>query len=66
MLENTVFSLTEASPSQLIAFVVYAISTIAFFVWVIISCGRSGRGERHPWSKWRARSGRQSAMAYYW
>ena len=34
MLENTVFSLADASPIQVIAFVGFAIATIAFFVWV--------------------------------
>jgi hypothetical protein len=34
MLENTVFSLANAGPIQIIAFVGFAIATIAFFVWV--------------------------------
>ena len=34
MLENTVFSLGEAGAIQIVAFVGFAISTIAFFVWV--------------------------------
>jgi hypothetical protein len=34
MLANKVFSLAHASPEQVIAFVGFAIVTIAFFVWV--------------------------------
>ena len=34
MLENTVFSLADAGPIQVVAFVEFAIATIAFFVWV--------------------------------
>ena len=34
MLDNTVFSLTDAGAIQVIAFVGFAISTIAFFIWV--------------------------------
>jgi hypothetical protein len=34
MLENTVFSLADAGPIQVVAFVGFAIATIAFFVWV--------------------------------
>ncbi len=34
MLENTVFSLANAGPIQIIAFVGFGIATIAFFVWV--------------------------------
>lgn len=34
MLENTVFSLAEAGPIQTVAFIGFAIATIAFFVWV--------------------------------
>ena len=34
MLANKVFSLAHASPVQVIAFVGFAIVTIAFFVWV--------------------------------
>jgi hypothetical protein len=34
MLENTAFSLAEVGPIQVIAFIGFAISTIAFFVWV--------------------------------
>ena len=34
MLENTVFSLSDAGAIQILAFVGFAISTIAFFVWV--------------------------------
>jgi hypothetical protein len=34
MLQNTVFSLVDAGPIQVVAFVGFAIATIAFFVWV--------------------------------
>jgi hypothetical protein len=34
MLENTVFSLADAGSIQVVAFVGFAIATIAFFVWV--------------------------------
>jgi hypothetical protein len=34
MLPHTVFSLAQASPSQIIAFFGGAVATIAFFVWV--------------------------------
>lgn len=34
MLENTVFSLGDADAIQVIAFITFAASTIAFFVWV--------------------------------
>jgi hypothetical protein len=34
MLEHTVFSLTNASPEQIIAFVGFVLFTIGFFVWV--------------------------------
>jgi hypothetical protein len=34
MLENTLFSLADASAIQVVAFVGFALSTIAFFVWV--------------------------------
>ena len=34
MLENKVFSFAYASPVQVIAFLGFAIVTIAFFVWV--------------------------------
>jgi hypothetical protein len=34
MLQNTVFSLADAGPIQVVAFVGFAIATIAFFVWV--------------------------------
>ena len=34
MLDNTIFSLTDAGAIQVIAFVGFAISTIAFFIWV--------------------------------
>jgi hypothetical protein len=34
MLENTFFSLADASAIQVVAFVGFALSTIAFFVWV--------------------------------
>jgi hypothetical protein len=34
MLPNPAFSLTDTSPEQIIAFVGFAIFTIAFFVWV--------------------------------
>jgi hypothetical protein len=33
-MENTVFSLADASPVQMIAFVGFAIATIGFAVWV--------------------------------
>ncbi|WP_315832685.1 hypothetical protein [Bradyrhizobium prioriisuperbiae] len=35
MLEHTAFSLAEAGPIQIIAFIGFAIATIAFFVWVV-------------------------------
>jgi hypothetical protein len=35
MLENTVFSLAEAGPIQIVAFVGFAIATIAFCVWLV-------------------------------
>jgi hypothetical protein len=34
MLANKIFSLASASPEQVIAFVGFAIFTIAFFIWV--------------------------------
>jgi hypothetical protein len=34
MLPDKVFSLANASPEQVIAFVGFAIVTIAFFVWI--------------------------------
>jgi hypothetical protein len=34
MLPNAVFSLANASPEQVVAFVGFAIFTIGFFVWV--------------------------------
>jgi hypothetical protein len=34
MLDNPVFSLADASAIQVIAFVGFAVATIAFFVWV--------------------------------
>ena len=34
MLENPVFSLADVSAVQVIAFVGFAIATMAFFVWV--------------------------------
>ena len=34
MLENTFFSLADAGAIQVVAFLGFAISTIAFFVWV--------------------------------
>ncbi|WP_281352977.1 hypothetical protein [Allomesorhizobium camelthorni] len=34
MLENTVFSLADASGLQILAFVGFAMATVAFFVWV--------------------------------
>jgi hypothetical protein len=34
MLANKVFSFANASPEQFVAFVGFAIVTIAFFVWV--------------------------------
>jgi hypothetical protein len=34
MLDHTVFSLANASPSQMIAYFGGAVVTIAFFVWV--------------------------------
>lgn len=34
MIENPVFSLAGASAIQIIAFVGFGISTVAFFVWV--------------------------------
>jgi hypothetical protein len=34
MLKDTVFSLAHGSPEQTIAFIGFAIFTIAFFVWV--------------------------------
>lgn len=34
MLENTVFSLADASGLQILAFVFFGILTIAFFIWV--------------------------------
>jgi hypothetical protein len=35
MLAQTAFSLGEASPSQIIAFIGGAAVTVAFFVWVV-------------------------------
>ena len=35
MLPNTVFSLANASPEQVIAFFGGAVVTVAFFVWVV-------------------------------
>jgi len=34
MLENTVFSLADASPVQVIAFVGFAIAAVGFAVWI--------------------------------
>jgi hypothetical protein len=34
MLANKIFSFADASPEQVIAFVGFALITIAFFVWV--------------------------------
>ncbi len=34
MLSDTMFSLSHASPSQIIAFVGFALFTIGFFIWV--------------------------------
>jgi hypothetical protein len=34
MLPNAVFSLADASPEQVVAFIGFAIFTIGFFVWV--------------------------------
>jgi hypothetical protein len=34
MLANSVFSLADASPEQIVAFSGFAIFTIGFFVWV--------------------------------
>jgi hypothetical protein len=34
MVQNAVFSLSNVSPSQAIAFIGFAIFTIGFFVWV--------------------------------
>jgi hypothetical protein len=34
MLHDTVFSLTRASPHQVIAFIGFGLFTIGFFVWV--------------------------------
>ena len=34
MLENTLFSLSQASPSQAVAFIGFALFTIGFFIWV--------------------------------
>jgi hypothetical protein len=34
MLANSVFSLADASPEQIVAFIGFAIFTIGFFVWV--------------------------------
>ena len=34
MVENPVFSLADAGAIQIIAFVGFAIATVAFFVWV--------------------------------
>jgi hypothetical protein len=34
MLANPVFSLPDASPEQIVAFIGFAIFTIGFFVWV--------------------------------
>jgi hypothetical protein len=34
MLANTVFSLSDAGPVQIVAFFGFAIATIAFFIWV--------------------------------
>jgi hypothetical protein len=35
MLQNTVFSFAEASPSQVIGFLIYATCTLVFVAWVI-------------------------------
>jgi hypothetical protein len=35
MLQNTLFSVTEASPSQLIAFLIYATCTLVFVAWLL-------------------------------
>jgi hypothetical protein len=34
MLANSVFSLTDVSPEQMVAFIGFALFTIGFFVWV--------------------------------
>jgi hypothetical protein len=34
MLQNTVFSFATASPVQALAFIVFGVFTIGFFVWV--------------------------------
>jgi hypothetical protein len=35
MLQNTAFSLAEATPSQVLAFTFYATCTLAFVAWLI-------------------------------
>ena len=35
MLANTLFSLTNASAEQIVAFIGFAIFTIGFFAWVV-------------------------------
>jgi hypothetical protein len=34
MLANSIFSLRDASPEQIVAFIGFALFTIGFFVWV--------------------------------
>ena len=34
MLDNTVFSMVDASGIQILAFIGFGIATIAFFIWV--------------------------------
>lgn len=40
MLQDTVFSLAEASPIQTLALIGFAAFTIGFFVWVALLVGR--------------------------
>ena len=35
MLDNTIFSLAEAGPMQVMAFIGFVIATIAFCVWLV-------------------------------
>jgi hypothetical protein len=35
MLQNTAFALAEATPSQIMAFLIYATCTLVFIAWVI-------------------------------
>jgi hypothetical protein len=35
MLQNTAISLAEASPSQVLGFIIYATCTLAFVAWLI-------------------------------